>query len=119
MSTMYRTTYCKAANDEYAVFESPGQSCEPASLGDLPLIVLSAGALYDAIPDAAVTSLGGPDVLAEVIQVHDENQERLVQLSTQGKLIVAERSGHEIHWSQPDLVTDAIGEIVELVRATQ
>lgn len=114
MATMYRTTYCKAVSNENAVFESPGQ--EPASLGDMPLIVLSAGALYDAVPEAVVTSLGGPAVLAQVIQVHDENQQLLVQLSTRGKLIVAEESGHEIHWYQPELVIDAIREIVEQAR---
>lgn len=116
MSTMYRTTYCKTSDDENSVFESPGQADEPASLGDLPLIVLSAGALYDAIPEAAVISLGGPDVLAEAIRVHDENQHLLVGLSTRGKLIVAKKSGHEIHWYQPDLVIDAIREIVEQER---
>ena len=82
----------------------------------LTLIVLSAGGLYDAIPEAATTSLGGPDVLAEVIRVHDENQQLLVRLSTRGTLIVAEKSGHEIQWCQPKLVVDAIGEIVEQVR---
>lgn len=114
MSTMYRTTYCKAAGNENAVFESPGQ--EPASLGDMPLIVISAGALYDAVPKAVVTSLGGSDVLAQVIQVHEENQQLLVQLSTRGKLIVAEKSGHEIHWYQPEMVIEAIKEIVEQAR---
>jgi len=114
MSTMYRTSYCRASDEENIVFESPGQ--EPAGLGDLPLIVLSAGALYDAIPEAVITSLGGPDVLAQVIQVHDENQQLLVGLSTQGKLIIADESGHEIHWYQPDLVIDSIKEIVERVR---
>lgn len=116
MSTMYRTTYCKASDDENTVFEVLGQADKPGSLGDLPLVVLSAGALYDAIPKAVVTSLGGPDVLALVIKVHDENQQLLVELSTQGKLIVAEKSGHEIHWYQPQFVIDAIQEIVEQVR---
>ncbi|NOH04326.1 MAG: alpha/beta hydrolase [Chloroflexi bacterium] len=113
MSTIYRTTYCKSMMNENVVFDSSGQPGEPASLGDMPLIVLSAGALYDAVPEAAVTSLGGPEVLAEVVRVHDENQNLLVHLSTRGKLIVAEKSGHEIHWYQPELVIDAIREIVE------
>jgi pimeloyl-ACP methyl ester carboxylesterase len=50
MSTTYRTTYCKSMGNENVVFDSPGQPGEPASLGDMPLIVLSAGALYDAVP---------------------------------------------------------------------
>jgi hypothetical protein len=31
--------------------------------------------------------------------------------------IIAHKSGHEIHWDQPDLVIDAIRAIVEQVRA--
>ena len=116
MSTLYRTGYCKANYEEIVVFGSPGQPGEPGSLGDLPLIVLSAGALYDAIPESVVTAMGGPDVLAQVVQVHDELQKELVGLSTQGKLVIAEKSGHEIHWYQPELVIDAIQEIVEQVR---
>jgi hypothetical protein len=49
-------------NDAYGedvTLGSPGQPGEPASLGDLPLVVLSAGATYDGIPDAVVTATGG------------------------------------------------------------
>ena len=110
---------CLQACQHAAQRLSPGQPGEPASLGDLPLIVLSAGAIYDAVPESIITSMGGPDVLAQVIQVHDELQQELVGLSTQGKLVIAQKSGHEIHWSQPDLVIDAIREIVEKVRDQQ
>jgi len=34
-----------------------------------------------------------------------------------GKQIIAEKSGHEIHWDQPELVIDAIRTIVEQVRS--
>ena len=79
-------------NDAYGedvTLGSPGQRGEPASLGDLPLVVLSAGATYDGVPDAVVTAMGGPDALAQVIQVHQELQQELVNLSTQGKQIIA------------------------------
>ena len=49
-------------NDAYGedvTLGSPGQPGEPASLGDLPLVVLSAGATYDGVPDAVVTATGG------------------------------------------------------------
>ena len=42
-------------------------------------------------------------------------QQELVRLSTRGKLVIAGKSGHEIHWYQPELVIDAIKEIVEQV----
>jgi pimeloyl-ACP methyl ester carboxylesterase len=115
-STLYRSGYCKAAYAEATVLGSPGQPGESGSLGDLPLIVLSAGAFNDNIPNPVVTAMGGPDVLAQVVQVHDEIQQELVNLSTTGKLIIAEKSGHEIHWYQAELVIDSIRTIVEQVR---
>ncbi len=115
-STLYRSGYCKAAYAEASVLGSPGQSGEPGSLGDLPLIVLSAGAFNDNIPSSVVTAMGGSDVLAEVVKVHDEIQQELVNLSSAGKLVVAEKSGHEIHWYQPELVVNAIHTVLEQVR---
>jgi pimeloyl-ACP methyl ester carboxylesterase len=115
MSTMYRSEYCKAAYGEEVTFGSPGEPGEPGSLGNLPLIVLSAGALYDAMPESIVTAMGGPDMLTQVVQVHDELQQELVSLSTAGRLIIAENSGHEIHWYQHELVIDAIRTLVEQV----
>ena len=115
MSTMYRSEYCKAAYGEEVTFGSPGGPGEPGSLGNLPLIVLSAGALYDAVPESIVTAMGGPDMLTQVVQVHDELQQELVSLSTAGRLIIAENSGHEIHWYQHELVIDAIRTLVEQV----
>jgi hypothetical protein len=85
MATMYRTTHCRAAYDEMITFSgSPSQPEGLASLGDSPLIVLSAGATFDETPEAVVTAIGR-DVLAQVIQVSQELQQELVSLSTQGK----------------------------------
>ena len=118
MSTMYRTAYCKASYNEETVFQnSPNPTGEPASLGDLPLIVLSAGAVFDSVPSAIVKAMGGPEVLSQMTQVHDALQLELVSLSSQGKQIIAEKSGHEVHWYQPELVIDAIRTIVEQVRS--
>ena len=39
-------------------------------------------------------------------------QTELAQRSPQGQLVVAERSGHNIHHDQPELVVDAIRQIV-------
>jgi pimeloyl-ACP methyl ester carboxylesterase len=114
-STLYRTGYCKAAYAEAVALASPGQPGEPGSLGDLPLIVISAGAIGDNLPNAVVTAMGGPDVVAHFVQVHDEFQQELAGLSTEGELIVAQDSGHEIHWYQPELVIDAISTVIAQV----
>jgi pimeloyl-ACP methyl ester carboxylesterase len=44
-------------------------------------------------------------------------QVELSRLSSNSRLLVAERSGHGIQIDQPDIVVDAIRQIVEAVRA--
>jgi pimeloyl-ACP methyl ester carboxylesterase len=68
------------------------------ALGDRPLIVLAAGQNMTATPYWA------------------EAQRRLAALSSNGRLIVAEGSGHAIHWDQPTLVVDAVRQVIEDVR---
>jgi pimeloyl-ACP methyl ester carboxylesterase len=69
------------------------------SLGDRPLIVLAAGQNMTATPYWA------------------EAQRRQAALSTNGRLIVAEGSGHAIHWEQPTLVIDAVRQVIEQARS--
>ena len=38
-------------------------------------------------------------------------------LSSNGRLIIAEGSGHAIHWEQPTLVVDAVRQVIEDVRS--
>ena len=79
-----------------------------APLQPMPLIVLSAGQ-----SDPAGWPEGWP--LAETQQLHLQLQEELATLVPDGRLIVAERSGHYIHQTQPDLVLDAIRQVVDAV----
>jgi hypothetical protein len=58
----------------------------------------------------------GEDTFAQIVLVSHDLQAELVGLSTQGRQIMAEESTHNIHWDQPDLVADSIGEVVEQVR---
>ncbi len=112
LSAMYRTPYCHAAAEEELSLASPGQPGEPGSLGDRPLVVISAGVLYDGAPSA----MGGSAVLAQAIRVHSELQQELVSLSSRGQLILAPYSGHNIHWDQPEIVVEAIQQVVEQLR---
>jgi pimeloyl-ACP methyl ester carboxylesterase len=72
-----------------------------ASLGNLPLIVLAAGQNVE----------------------HDREwlaaQQQMVRLSSNAKLVIVDGSSHYIHWDQPTLVADAIGEVVEAARTDQ
>jgi pimeloyl-ACP methyl ester carboxylesterase len=79
------------------------------SFGDMPLIVLSAGR------EEAIPSLSD----AENQQLWKEFQierSEFAALSSKSKQIIAERSGHFIQREQPDLVIDAIQEILDAFR---
>src|SRR5829696_3823744 len=69
------------------------------ALGDRPLIVVAAGQNMTATPYWA------------------EAQRRQAALSSNGRLIVAEGSGHAIHWEQPTLVIDALRQVIADVRS--
>jgi pimeloyl-ACP methyl ester carboxylesterase len=82
------------------------------SLGDLPLIVLSHG-----------QPMAMPGLSDEVNQANEqvwqELQAELAGLSSRGRLVVAENSGHYLQLEQPQLVIDAIAEVVTAARTTQ
>ena len=77
---------------------SAAQVAATGDYGDMPLVVLSAS---DSCPTGA------------------KENEDLTRLSSQGKHIVASKSGHWIHLDEPDLVVEAIREVVESVRCRQ
>jgi pimeloyl-ACP methyl ester carboxylesterase len=77
-----------------------------ASLGNLPLIVLRRGR-WDVLP------FFSDDENQQAWDVSQELQSELAALSSEGKLIIAEQSGHTIQIDQPDLVIDAVREIVD------
>lgn len=85
-----------------------GETEPVKTLGDLPLIVLSHGH-FD--PETL-----GADISAEVAdqyeKVWQELQVELAALSSNGKRIVAEGSGHNIHLDQPELVINAIQDVL-------
>ena len=75
----------------------------PPGLGHLPLIVLSEGK---------------PNIpfMQERLQTWFELQDELAHLSTQGRHVVATQSAHAIHRTEPDLIVDAVEQIVRAVR---
>jgi pimeloyl-ACP methyl ester carboxylesterase len=81
------------------------------TLGDLPLIVLSHGKAQH-MPGLSA------EVNREFEQTWQQLQDELTAQSSRGKRIVAEQSGHYIQFDQPELVIDAIREVVEVARRT-
>jgi pimeloyl-ACP methyl ester carboxylesterase len=72
-------------------------------LGNIPLIVLTRGISDKPASDPAE-------------QRRDKEQKWLLELSTNSKQIIAHNSGHHIQLDEPELVADAIRQVVELVR---
>jgi pimeloyl-ACP methyl ester carboxylesterase len=70
---------------------------------DIPLIVLSAGK-----PEFDITQ----EVLEKLQELHAD----LANQSPQGVHIVAHESGHAIQLDKPELVIDAIRQVIENVR---
>ena len=85
----------------------------PGSLGDLPLTVLSQGDEPKAMPEFGMT-------LAQARRqrkVWDELQEELTALSSRGKHVIVRESGHVIQVDKPEVIVDAVGEMVRDFRA--
>ena len=100
-----------------AVFAVYNQADPPASLGDLPLIVLTRGISVDEeyAQMGMMQSMISRETLAKVDQANQEMQHELSGLSTQGKQVIATESGHSIQSDQPELVIDAIREVLAQV----
>ena len=75
------------------------------SLGDVPLVVLSHGQPM-AMPGLA------PEVNQANERLWQDLQAELAALSSRGRLVVAQDTGHYIQLERPQLVTDAIAEVV-------
>jgi hypothetical protein len=85
----------------------------PMSLGDKPLIVLTAGPL----PSEVLTSHDlSQEQAHQMDELHSESQIDLTLRSQNAKQVIVEDSGHYIHVEHPDLVKDAIRQVVEAAR---
>ena len=122
LAELYRTGYWAAMAREAelttAYFRQPGKL---NSLGDMPLIALSAEqnvqVIYDDLAIYAPYTDPPSQLSMELVQQFadsmSELQDELAALSTRGKRIVVEDSGHFIQWDRPEVVIDAIREVYE------
>jgi len=88
----------------------------PASLGDIPLVVLSQGEEPKANENYGIT-------LEQAIAQRDAwniLQQELSDLSSNGRRFIAKKSGHIIQLNQPEIVIEKVGElVVQLQNANQ
>ncbi|HEV7689318.1 MAG TPA: alpha/beta hydrolase [Hyphomonadaceae bacterium] len=92
--------------ENFAVSRSPPSMLKPqgfGTLGDIPLIVIRRGLAANP-PSATDTAWRAA-------------QEQMTALSTNSRLIVAERSGHVIPFDRPDVVADAVRSVIEAARS--
>jgi pimeloyl-ACP methyl ester carboxylesterase len=83
-----------------------------STLGALPLAVISHGKLdANAVPPGL-----GQEVRDEYERAWQELQEEIASLSTNGRRIIAERSGHNIILDQPEIIVESILEMIESIR---
>jgi len=83
-------------------------------LGDIPLVVIRRGT---GIPvNAPQLRYPGAISASEFDRLELEGQQRLVRLSTNSELVVAENSGHAVNFDRPELVVDEIRRVVLAVR---
>jgi len=92
-----------------AFAESATQTAATDPFGDLPLAVLS----HD--PDKPSNDLP-PELSKSVNKLWETMQEDLARLSTRSKQTVAKNSGHYIQMDRPDVVIDAVRNVVDQSR---
>ena len=85
-----------------------------APLRPMPLFVVSAGATVDPSFIPSFFPAGWPVEIMPLL--HQELQADLAGLAPHGRQVIAEQSGHYVHQSEPELVVEAIGQVVEAVR---
>lgn len=83
-----------------------------APLGDRPLIAISAGRLPSGADDRRA-GLSPHDKL----RAHLRQQAFLATLSRNSRFLIARQSFHEVHLYEPDLVADAIRQVVAAARS--
>jgi pimeloyl-ACP methyl ester carboxylesterase len=100
-----QANYLEAIASEHAalIAESAFQIAAIESFGDIPLVVISSGILNPAF---------GPDAAAFQQFWIKQNRE-LADKSTNGRFMLAQESSHYIHEDAPDLVLDAIHQMME------
>ena len=79
-------------------------------LGNKPLTVITAGDETD------LKKAGSQEWVDQFISAWCDLQKDLATKSTRGKRVVAEKSGHMIIFEQPEIIVDAVREMVEQIR---
>ena len=105
------TRYFATVAEQYAQLDgnmAEVREMNITTLGDIPLVVLSAARTE--IPEAYGLTA---EEVAQVQAAWDEMQAELAGLSSRGERVIAEESSHYVQFDQPELVIDAIRQVLE------
>lgn len=95
-----------------AIAESAAQTAATGSLGDMPLAVLSGD------PDRPEPDLP-EDLVKPTSDAWQQMQKELTHLSTKSTQVIAKNSGHYIQLDRPELVIEAVRNVVDQARQAQ
>lgn len=95
--------------------ESYAEAAAAGGLGDRPLIVLTRGRVDLPVQPTAIDR----DYAAYMQVWMHEIQPKLARLSTRGRQIILQRSGHNIPDEDPQAVVSAAQDVVSMVRSVQ
>jgi pimeloyl-ACP methyl ester carboxylesterase len=95
-----------------AISESAAQAATTGSLGDIPLVVLS----HD--PNTPQPDLP-EDLVKPTSDAWQQMQDELAKLSTHSTHVIAKNSGHYIQLDRPDLVIEAVRQVVDQTYQSQ
>jgi pimeloyl-ACP methyl ester carboxylesterase len=99
------------ADETFSLEESFAENrAHPMSLGNKPLMVLTAGSVQ-----TEGTGLS-PEQADQLDMLHSESQAALTRRSENARQIIAEDSGHYLQVEKPELVRNAIRQVVEAAR---
>lgn len=99
----FQTHALRAVASEFAAVRDTSDAVRRARrpLGNVPLVVISANEV-DVVPGMDA------ETLRQGRRVQRELHEEIVRSSTEGRLVVAEKSGHVIQSTEPGLIVEAI-----------
>jgi pimeloyl-ACP methyl ester carboxylesterase len=114
VATMNRTGFCLGLQNDLATAQAAsGQQEPPSDLGDIPLTVVTAGVGMGEVDPEELPPGVDPEVAKEAGETWVSLQRELVELSSEGNWVVAEESRHYVQHDQPELVVEAVREMVE------
>jgi pimeloyl-ACP methyl ester carboxylesterase len=106
--------FCAGVRSDLAGINSLNAPNGPASLGDIPLVVLTADVRQADNPEAFPADFS-LEMLQQADRIWMELQEELAGLSTNSDWIVVEDAAHYVHLDQPQVVITAIRDILTQV----